>query len=201
MPSGRNGSQPVAAGWLQLGEPEEVHSPSDIHRYEQLLLGDQIGWNRAQKHSPDFIQWEILQITLRKIMQIWRHRYILIVSCSSRRCDFTESRNEGAHRHPGRQEQPLPVYGSWGETIQLCKSIFFLTLKLNYFSHFLALKRKPEPGKLADLRTIFTILHPFYARLGASLWSLCVNLFLLVPLLWDSYVFSNKAHLIKSISH
>lgn len=61
---------------------------------------------------------------------LWRHRDILIVSCSSRRCDFTESRNERAHRHPGRQEQPLPVYGSWGETIQLCKCFVFVFFKL-----------------------------------------------------------------------
>lgn len=29
--SGGNGSEPVAAGRFQLGEPEEVHSPADIH--------------------------------------------------------------------------------------------------------------------------------------------------------------------------
>lgn len=42
----------------------------------------------------------------------------------SRRCDFTESRNKGAHGHPRRQKQPLPVYGFGGQTIQLRESKF-----------------------------------------------------------------------------
>lgn len=74
----------------------------------------------------------------------------------SRRCDFTQSRNEGAHRHPRRQEQPLPLHGSGGETVQLCKSIK-KTSKLNdphHGSHrLLALKR--STGKSAALRTGF----------------------------------------------
>lgn len=42
-----NGPEPVAAGWIQLGEPEEICSPADFHRPQQLLLGDQIRWHRA----------------------------------------------------------------------------------------------------------------------------------------------------------
>ena len=50
-----NGPEPVPAGRIQLGEPEEIHSPADVHRPQQLLLGDQAGWHRAQNHSQEFI--------------------------------------------------------------------------------------------------------------------------------------------------
>lgn len=51
-----NGREPVAAGWIQLGEPEEIRPPADVHRPQQLLLGDQIRRHCAQNYSQEFIQ-------------------------------------------------------------------------------------------------------------------------------------------------
>lgn len=39
------------------------------------------------------------------------------------RCYSFESWNQGAHRHPWCQKQPLPVYGCGGQTVQLSKSL------------------------------------------------------------------------------
>lgn len=40
-----NGPEFITAGWIQLGKPEKIRSPADLHRPQQLLLGDQIRWN------------------------------------------------------------------------------------------------------------------------------------------------------------
>lgn len=53
--SRRNCPESFTAGWIQLGEPEEIYPPADIHRAQQLLLGDQIGWHCAQDYSEEFI--------------------------------------------------------------------------------------------------------------------------------------------------
>lgn len=51
-----NGPEPVATGWIQLGEPEKIRSPADVHGPQQLLLGDQIRRDCAQNHNQEFIQ-------------------------------------------------------------------------------------------------------------------------------------------------
>lgn len=50
-----SGPRPVPARQLQLGEPEEVHSPADLHGCLQLLPGDKTGWHRAQSYQQDII--------------------------------------------------------------------------------------------------------------------------------------------------
>lgn len=49
--------QPVSPLGLQLGEPAEVHPPSDHFRLKQLLLGNQPEWTRAQNYKPGVLQW------------------------------------------------------------------------------------------------------------------------------------------------
>lgn len=56
LPPWPDGSEPIAVGWLQLGEPEEVRPPADVYGPEQLLSGDPPGWHRAQNHGQEFLQ-------------------------------------------------------------------------------------------------------------------------------------------------
>lgn len=48
--------------------------------------------------------------------------------CLLRRCDPTQSWDQGARRHPGRQKQPLPVHGPGGKPLQLGETHYQLVI-------------------------------------------------------------------------
>lgn len=92
--------------------------------------------------------------------QRWSDNVISVsVSC---RCDLTESRDQGAHCHPRRQKQPVPVYGPGGKPIQLCElRLFDPTTWYHHFTRFTANTPLHHP---ADLRIAFSKEIQFYAQ-------------------------------------